>query len=74
MVVTNAVAFAWMHVVFDNYIAVGLSMLGGLLFARTYQLTGSLRLVCLEHALYGCLIFTLGAGHLFFFETGWLDP
>lgn len=64
----SALLFAWMHIVFANVYAVLLSFIGGWLFASTYRQTRSLRLVCLEHALYGALIFTLGYGRLFIFE------
>lgn len=66
LVAASAVAFAWMHVIFRNEWAVGLTLIGGAFFADTYRRTGSLRLVCLEHMLYGNLIFTVGLGRFFF--------
>ncbi len=39
---------------------------GGWLFADTYRQSRSLWLVCLEHALYGDLIFTIGLGTFFY--------
>jgi len=39
---------------------------GGWLFGGTYRRSRSLGLVCLEHALYGDLIFTVGLGQYFF--------
>ena len=40
------------------------------MFATTYQRYRSLALVCLEHAIYGCLIFTLGLGW-YFYGAAW---
>ncbi len=65
-VAASAVAFAYMHLVYDNWIAIALTLIGGFIFARTYQHTRSLFLVSLEHALYGLFIFTIGLGHLFY--------
>lgn len=62
LAVGSAVAFGLTHLVFHNWIAVALTVPGGLLFARTYRRSGSLLPVTLEHALYGCLIFTIGLG------------
>lgn len=61
----SAIVFAAMHAIFRNGYAVVLSLVGGWLFADTYRRTGSLRLVCLEHALYGCMLFTFGLGDYF---------
>ncbi len=62
----NAFAFGFMHIVFDNWVAVALTTVGGWLFARTYRRSGSLLCVTLEHSLYGCFIFTIGLGHFFY--------
>ncbi|CAM2069873.1 CPBP family intramembrane metalloprotease [Sulfidibacter corallicola] len=62
----SALAFGWMHIVFENVWAVALTLVGGYLFARTYLRTRSLFCVGLEHSLYGCFIFTVGLGRYFF--------
>lgn len=62
----SAVAFSFLHIVYDNVWAVGLSLAGGLLLADTYLKTRSLYWVSVEHALYGCLIFTIGMGNYFY--------
>lgn len=62
----SALCFAWLHVIFDNGIAPSVSLVGGLLLARTYRRTASLGAVSLEHALYGNLLFTLGWGVHFY--------
>lgn len=66
MVIASAVAFSFMHVIYGNPQAVVLTLVGGFFFADTYRKTESLPLSCLEHALYGSLLFTLGFGHYFF--------
>jgi hypothetical protein len=43
-----------------------LTLIGGWFFAETYARTRSMRLVWLEHALYGCLVFTIGLGDYFY--------
>ncbi|MBM7845502.1 CPBP family intramembrane glutamic endopeptidase [Herpetosiphon giganteus] len=66
LLLLNAVVFGWAHIIFRNPYAVILTIIGGWLFGDTYRQTRSLRLVCLEHALYGNLMFTVGLGHYFF--------
>lgn len=69
MVAASAAVFSFGHVVFHNWPSVILTFLGGWLFAKTYQRTGSLRLVAIEHALYGWAVFTIGYGQFFFDGT-----
>jgi membrane protease YdiL (CAAX protease family) len=69
IVLASAAIFSFGHVVFHNWPAAVLTFVGGLLFARTYQQTSSLLLVSVEHALYGCAIFTIGYGSYFFDGT-----
>lgn len=66
MLLASAAAFAWVHVLLENVLAVALCFVGGLLFGWTYRRTGSLAAASLEHALYGCLVFTIGLGSYFF--------
>lgn len=70
MVVASALAFAYSHIVFDNPVALGLTAIGGLLFAHTYATTRSGAMASIEHALYGCLVITLGMGHFLFYRSG----
>ena len=66
MIIVNGVVFGWSHIVLQNGLAVIFSIIGGILFARTYARHKSLQLVMIEHSLYGNLIFTLGLGWYFF--------
>jgi membrane protease YdiL (CAAX protease family) len=63
------VAFAFLHIIFRNTLAVSLTFLGGLLFAARYAQTGSLATSSFEHALYGCWLFTVGLGQYFYHGT-----
>lgn len=62
----NALIFGWAHVFFLNPVAPILSVAGGWLFADTWRRTRNFRLVCLEHAIYGQLVFTAGLGWFFY--------
>jgi len=66
LVAGSAIAFGFMHIVFYSWVAVALTAAGGALFALTYERTRSLWHVCGEHALYGCLMFTIGLGNFFY--------
>ncbi len=68
-VIASAVLFGFVHIVFGHWISILLSGVGGLLFASTYFHSGSLALACIEHALYGNFIFTIGLGEFFFHGT-----
>jgi membrane protease YdiL (CAAX protease family) len=66
MLVASAFAFGFVHIIFGNWLAVALCIIGGLLFALTYQHSGSLLLACIDHALFGNFIFTIGLGQFFY--------
>lgn len=65
MPAASALSFGVMHVIYGNVPAVVLSALAGWIFSGTYQRTRSLRLVWLEHSLYGIAAFTVGLGPFF---------
>lgn len=66
MIIASGVMFGAAHLIFQNHVAPLLCLVGGILFAHTYDKHRSLLLVSLEHALYGCFIFTLGLGRYFY--------
>lgn len=66
MIVASALAFGFVHIIFRNWIAVALCIIGGFLFSWTYQTSGSLLLAGLDHAIFGDFIFTIGLGQFFF--------
>ncbi len=70
-IAASAAVFGWVHVVFVSngpatWLPVGLCVIGGALFAWTYERRGSLAAAWFEHAIYGCAVFTLGLGWLFY--------
>jgi hypothetical protein len=69
MILASAAAFAFLHIVFRNTLAVGLTFAGGLLFAFRYAETSSLFTSSIEHALFGCWLFTVGLGQYFYHGT-----
>lgn len=70
--VLNAFLFMWAHIVFGNSVVLVLTFIAGLLFAHTYIKNRSFLLVCVEHTLYGYLLFVSGLGELFF-QSGTLS-
>lgn len=70
MIAASALAFGFGHIVLNNWVAVAMTVIGGALFARTYQRTRSVLAASLEHALYGDLVFTLGLGMYFYAGHG----
>lgn len=62
----SAVAFGLMHIVFLHPVSVLMTLAGGALFAWTYARTRSTLAAAVEHALYGCFIFTVGLGSFFY--------
>jgi uncharacterized protein len=50
-----------------------LTFFGGILFAWRYVETGSLLTSSVEHALYGCWLFTVGLG-VYFYHGAWPQP
>lgn len=66
LIAASAVAFAMGHVMFNNWVAIFLSLIGGSLFAHTYHKYRHFGLLWVEHALYGCFLFTIGLGWFFY--------
>lgn len=62
----SGILFGWAHIILQNWVAVSFTVIGGFLFARTYERTKSLATAIFEHALYGYWIFTLGLGVYFY--------
>jgi uncharacterized protein len=66
MLLASASAFGFVHIIFGNWLAVGLCIIGGFLFALTYQQSSSLILTCIDHVLFGNFLFTIGLGQFFY--------
>ncbi len=72
LIAANALVFGFAHILFRNWIAIGGTIAGGLLFAWRYERTRSFWAVWFEHVLWGWLVFTVGLGIYFF--TGVKNP
>ncbi|NRA91726.1 MAG: CPBP family intramembrane metalloprotease [Psychroserpens sp.] len=68
-IMINAALFSLAHIFFRNSLVMILTFLGGLLFALTFQKTKSTLLVSIEHAIYGCWLFTVGMGEMLGFPS-----
>ncbi|MFV9550819.1 type II CAAX prenyl endopeptidase Rce1 family protein [Algibacter sp. PT7-4] len=65
----NAILFALAHLFFGSILVLVLTFIGGLMFAYTYKNTESTLLVSIEHAIYGCWLFTVGMGAMLGFPS-----
>ncbi|MEJ6792963.1 MAG: CPBP family intramembrane metalloprotease [Lacinutrix sp.] len=65
----NAIVFSLAHLLFKNSLVIILTFFCGLLFALTYKKTKSTLLVSIEHAIYGCWLFTVGMGEILGFPS-----
>jgi hypothetical protein len=63
-ILINAALFSLAHLFFRNALVMLLTFLGGILFALTFKKTKSTFLVSIEHAIYGCWLFTVGMGEI----------
>jgi membrane protease YdiL (CAAX protease family) len=66
LVIANAGVFSLTHAFYQNWVALTLTFLGGLIFAEVYRRTRSFPLVFLLHSFAGQLIFTSGLGVYFY--------
>ncbi len=69
MIVVNALLFSLGHIFFRNSFVLVLTFLGGIIFALTFYKTRSTVLVSIEHAIYGCWLFTVGMGSMLGFPS-----
>jgi len=69
LIFVNAILFSLAHLFFGSILVLVLTFLGGLLFAYTYKKTQSTLLVSIEHAIYGCWLFTVGMGEMLGFPV-----
>lgn len=72
LIVVNGLVFGLGHALFRNWIAVGGTVVTGMLFAWRYERTRAFWAVWFEHVLWGWLVFTIGLGVYFF--TGVKNP
>jgi len=68
-IIVNAALFSLAHILFKNTLVMILTFIGGVLFALTFKKTKSTLLVSIEHAIYGCWLFTVGMGEMLGFPN-----
>ncbi|WP_456437932.1 CPBP family intramembrane glutamic endopeptidase [Psychroserpens sp.] len=68
-IIVNAALFSLAHIFFRNGLVMILTFVGGILFALTFKKTKSTLLVSIEHAIYGCWLFTVGMGEMLGFPS-----
>jgi membrane protease YdiL (CAAX protease family) len=68
-IIINAALFSLAHIFFKSSLVLILTFIGGILFAITYKKTKSTLLVSIEHAIYGCWLFTVGMGTMLGFPS-----
>jgi membrane protease YdiL (CAAX protease family) len=66
LVLANAAVFSLTHAFYQNWVALTLTFLGGLIFAEVYRRSRSFPLVFLLHTIAGQIIFTSGLGVYFY--------
>jgi membrane protease YdiL (CAAX protease family) len=69
LIFINAIVFCLAHLFFRNTLVLVLTFLGGLLFAFTFYKSKSTLLVSVEHAIYGCWLYTVGMGSMLGFPS-----
>lgn len=62
----NAAIFALAHLMFWNWVAVGLSAVGALIFGYAYLFRGGFAAAVILHAVAGGIVFTSGLGRYFY--------
>jgi membrane protease YdiL (CAAX protease family) len=66
MLLASGLAFGFVHIILRNWLALVLCVIGGFLFSWTYLSSGSFLLACLDHAIFGNFLFTIGLGQFFY--------
>ncbi len=65
IIFVNALCFSFLHVIYNNWVALTFTFVGNYLYTSTYLKKKSFGLVCIEHSLYGLLMFLIGLGDFF---------
>lgn len=60
----NALLFSMAHLMFNSFLVLVMTFIGGYLFASTYHKTKSIFWVNIEHIIYGGWLFTVGMGKM----------
>jgi membrane protease YdiL (CAAX protease family) len=66
MIISSSLAFSFMHIIFENWVAIVFSLIAGVILSIVYYRHKSLLGISIEHAIYGNLVFTTGLGTFFY--------
>ena len=66
MIISSSLAFSFMHIIFENWVAIAFSLIAGIVLSIVYYNHKSLLGISIEHAIYGNLVFTTGLGTFFY--------
>lgn len=66
MLMTNMLAFSFLHIIYNNLPALILTLISGLVFTLNYYRQRSLMLVTIEHSILGLIVFLTGMGRFFY--------
>lgn len=66
LIIASAVSFSFMHIIFENWVAIIFSLIAGIVLSIVYSRHRSLLGISLEHAIYGNIVFTTGLGTFFY--------
>ena len=67
LLLLNIIVFPLAHLMFDNWLVLLVTFIGGILFTLTYNRSKSVLLTSIEHAIYGNWLFTIGMGEMLAF-------
>tara|TARA_Y100000739_G_C20572622_1_gene448530 strand:- start:320 stop:949 length:630 start_codon:yes stop_codon:yes gene_type:complete len=66
LVLLNAICFCLIHLFYWNFVALFLTLVGGIIFSQIYHENRNFLEVVLYHSAGGCIIFTTGLGRYFY--------
>ncbi len=66
LLIVNVLAFGWAHIIFQAWLPVALTLIGGLFFGLIYRRYRSLAGIAVIHALFGISLFATGYGKFFY--------
>ncbi len=66
IIISNMFAFSFLHIIYNNFPALILTLISGLVFTLNYYRQRSLMLVTIEHSILGLIVFFTGMGRYFY--------
>ena len=70
LILASALCFGFTHIVFHNWVSPLLSLIAGCVYRLQLPAHRSLKWAAIEHAAYGCMVFTIGIGSYFLVGGG----